>query len=75
VHDILWQSDFTVSVRQAEAYQVGRVFLVGDAAHIHSPLGARGMNLGIEDATLLARRIVNGGLDRYSAAGSYPEIF
>ena len=67
VHEVVWQSDFAVSHRQAETYNVGRVFLAGDAAHLHSPLGGRGMNLGIEDATILARRIVNGGLERYSA--------
>jgi len=66
VHDVIWQSDFPVSHRQAESYNIGRVFLAGDAAHIHSPLGARGMNMGIEDATILARKIVNGGLESYS---------
>lgn len=66
VHEVIWQSDFAVSHRQAETYRVGRVFLAGDAAHIHSPLGARGMNMGIEDATILAGRIVHGGLDRCS---------
>ena len=39
VKKIIWQTDFHVSHRQAEKYQVGRVFLAGDAAHIHSPMG------------------------------------
>ena len=39
---------------------VGRVFLAGDAAHVHSPVGARGMNLGIEDGTVLARKMIEG---------------
>ena len=42
------------------------MFLAGDAAHVHSPVGARGMNLGIEDGTVLARKMVQG-LERYSA--------
>ncbi|MER8960579.1 FAD-dependent monooxygenase [Mesorhizobium sp. M0701] len=41
---------FHIPVRQAPRYQTACVFLGGDAAHVHSPLGARGMNLGIEDA-------------------------
>lgn len=52
--DIYWRSDFQISHRIADALQVGRVCLAGDAAHIHSPLGARGMNLGIEDAYVFA---------------------
>ena len=47
---IRWQSDFTVSHRIADRLSVGRIALGGDAAHIHSPIGGRGMNLGIEDA-------------------------
>ena len=49
--------------RQAECYRVGQVFLAGDAAHVHSPLGALGMNTGIQDATNLGWKLaaeVNG---------------
>ena len=60
-----WRSDFRVSFRQAERYHEGRVFLCGDAAHVHSPIGARGMNMGIEDAVLLARLIVGGRIEEY----------
>jgi 2-polyprenyl-6-methoxyphenol hydroxylase-like FAD-dependent oxidoreductase len=63
----VWRSAFRISYRQVASYQVGRVFLAGDAAHVHSPVGARGMNLGIEDGTVLARKIVQGGLETYSA--------
>jgi 2-polyprenyl-6-methoxyphenol hydroxylase-like FAD-dependent oxidoreductase len=49
-----WRSDFHIAHRMVEAMTVGRVCLGGDAAHIHSPLGARGMNLGIEDAFVFA---------------------
>ncbi len=62
----VWQSDFATSHRIVESYGSGRVFLCGDAAHIHSPAGGRGMNLGIEDATVLADRICTGGLETYS---------
>lgn len=66
VSEVLWESTFNVSHRQAASYREGRAFLVGDAAHIHSPLGGRGMNMGIEDATLLARRIVEGNLEGFA---------
>lgn len=49
-----WQSDFRISHRMVERMTVGRICLAGDAAHIHSPIGARGMNLGIEDAFVYA---------------------
>ena len=68
VREVLWRADFTVSLRQVTRYQQGRCFLAGDAAHIHSPAGGRGMNLGIEDAVELARRIMDGGLEGYSEA-------
>ena len=51
---VLWRSEFHISHRIADKLAVGRVCLAGDAAHIHSPLGARGMNLGIEDAYVFA---------------------
>lgn len=56
---------FQISVRQVERYRLGCVFLAGDAAHCHSPVGGRGMNLGIADAADLARRITDGDLDGY----------
>ena len=62
------QSDtFHIPVRQADRYQAGGVFLGGDAAHVHSPVGARGMNLGIEDAFVFARRLAEGTLDGYTS--------
>ena len=62
------EARFTISVRQVARYQQGRVFLAGDAAHCHSPVGGRGMNLGIADAADLAGRFVAGGLEGYHAA-------
>ncbi|NBW07039.1 MAG: FAD-dependent monooxygenase [Caulobacteraceae bacterium] len=49
-----WQSAFKISHRMVERMSLGRIALAGDAAHIHSPIGARGMNLGIEDAFVFA---------------------
>jgi 2-polyprenyl-6-methoxyphenol hydroxylase-like FAD-dependent oxidoreductase len=62
------QSDtFHIPVRQADSYQRSGVFLGGDAAHVHSPIGARGMNLGIEDAFVFVRRLAEGTLDGYTS--------
>lgn len=45
-----WLSVYRVNVRMVESYRQGRVFLAGDAAHVHSPAGGQGMNTGIQDA-------------------------
>ncbi len=50
IDDPEWITGFRFHGRLAEHYRVGRVFLAGDAAHIHSPAGAQGMNMGIQDA-------------------------
>jgi 2-polyprenyl-6-methoxyphenol hydroxylase-like FAD-dependent oxidoreductase len=52
-----WSTRFLSERRQAERYRVGRVFLAGDAAHVHSPLGALGMNTGIQDAMNLGWKL------------------
>lgn len=62
-----WETDFKISYRQASTYQKDNIFLAGDAAHIHSPVGARGMNLGIEDACWLAWLIEQGRSSEYSS--------
>ena len=51
---IVWESRFRISHRMTPSMREGRVCLAGDAAHLHSPIGARGMNLGIEDAYVFA---------------------
>lgn len=48
--DPTWLTHFRLHHRQTASYRAGRVFLAGDAAHIHSPVGAQGMNTGIQDA-------------------------
>ena len=63
----VWASQFRINFRHVEPMAKGNVFLVGDAAHIHSPAGARGMNLGIEDACWLAWLIAEGREEEYSA--------
>lgn len=47
---IAWGSQFRVHHRIAERFRKGDIFLAGDAAHVHSPAGGQGMNLGIQDA-------------------------
>ena len=59
---------FRIPIRQATRYRVGRVYLAGDAAHCHSPVGGRGMNLGIADAADLASRIARDDVEGYEAA-------
>jgi len=53
-----WSSRFLSERRQARDYRVGRVFLAGDAAHVHSPLGGQGMNTGMQDAMNLGWKLV-----------------
>jgi 2-polyprenyl-6-methoxyphenol hydroxylase-like FAD-dependent oxidoreductase len=67
-----WRARFLSEHRQARHYRVGRVFLAGDAAHVHSPIGGQGMNTGIGDAFNLGWKLaqaVRGGdlsiLDSY----------
>ncbi|MDQ0349213.1 FAD-dependent oxidoreductase [Ancylobacter vacuolatus] len=57
LHDTLWSTSFRINERQVENYRVGRVFLAGDAAHVHSPAGGQGMNTGMQDAVNLAWKL------------------
>jgi rifampicin monooxygenase len=57
VHSPRFVSRFGNATRQAERYRAGRVFLAGDAAHTHPPLGGQGLNLGIQDAVNLGWKL------------------
>jgi 2-polyprenyl-6-methoxyphenol hydroxylase-like FAD-dependent oxidoreductase len=70
-----WLSRFSDTTRQAVAYRQGRVLLAGDAAHVHSPMGGQGLNLGVQDAANLGWKLAQvvrgtspeGLLDTYQA--------
>ena len=59
--------DFAISARQAKQYNRGSVYLAGDAAHVHPPVGGQGMNLGIADAWRFANYFAEGNLIRYAS--------
>ena len=70
----VWLAAFRINERKVRDYSKGRVFLAGDAAHIHSPAGGQGMNTGMQDAFNLAWKLAlviegaakPGLLDSYS---------
>jgi len=66
IKEVGWHSDFTVTFRHVDKMSHGQVFLAGDAAHVHSPAGARGMNTGIADAAWLAWLICEGRESDYN---------
>jgi 2-polyprenyl-6-methoxyphenol hydroxylase-like FAD-dependent oxidoreductase len=57
VHSPTWITRFTDMTRQAEAYRDRRVLLAGDAAHVHSPVGGQGLNIGVQDAVNLGWKL------------------
>jgi 2-polyprenyl-6-methoxyphenol hydroxylase-like FAD-dependent oxidoreductase len=57
LHDLTWRSSYRVNVRMVDRLRVGRVFLAGDAAHVHPIAGGLGMNSGIQDAYNLGWKI------------------
>ena len=69
-----WFSVFHVNERYASTFQQNRCFLVGDAAHIHSPVGAQGMNTGLQDSYNLAWKLamVIQGKSKASLLETYP---
>lgn len=75
VHDVTWLSRFSDMARQAASYRERRVLVAGDAAHVHSPVGGQGLNIGVQDAVNLGwklAQVVHGRspdslLDTYQA--------
>ncbi|KAA6221042.1 FAD-dependent oxidoreductase [Streptomyces albofaciens JCM 4342] len=57
MHDVRWTSRFHSDERQVPRYRVGRAFVAGDAAHVHSPAGGQGMNTGLQDAANLSWKL------------------
>src|SRR5215218_5315038 len=57
IHSPTWISRFTDMTRQAAAYRDRRVLLAGDAAHVHSPAGGQGLNIGVQDAVNLGWKL------------------
>jgi 2-polyprenyl-6-methoxyphenol hydroxylase-like FAD-dependent oxidoreductase len=57
IHDVTWLSRFSDAARQAATYRNRRVLVAGDAAHVHSPTGGQGLNLGVQDAVNLGWKL------------------
>lgn len=67
VHNPSWISRFSDMTRQAATYRKGRIVLAGDAAHVHSPDGGQGLNIGLHDAVNLGWKLAR------VAAGTAPD--
>ncbi|MET9564948.1 FAD-dependent monooxygenase [Streptomyces tauricus] len=68
MHDARWMSRFHSDERQVPAYRVDRVFLAGDAAHVHTPAGGQGLNTGLQDAANLSWKLA-AAIDGYAGEG------
>src|SRR4029079_7173634 len=73
IHNLTWITRFTDTARQAANYRTGRVLLAGDAAHVHSPVGGQGLNIGVQDAVNLGWKLaqVVGGTAPESLLDTY----
>jgi 2-polyprenyl-6-methoxyphenol hydroxylase-like FAD-dependent oxidoreductase len=76
IFDPIWLSGFRINGRKVETYRHGRVFVAGDAAHVHSPAGGQGMNTGMQDAFNLAWKlalVIRGTCDDHLLDSYSPE--
>ena len=67
IHSVSWASAYTMNARLADRYRTGRVFLVGDAAHVHPPTGGQGLNTSVQDSYNLGWKlaaVIGGAPDR-----------
>jgi 2-polyprenyl-6-methoxyphenol hydroxylase-like FAD-dependent oxidoreductase len=70
LHDLSWSTVWRPNIRLAERFRDGRVFIAGDAAHVHPPTGGQGLNTGVQDAYNLGWKLADGTpelLDSYEA--------
>ncbi|KAH7883312.1 FAD binding domain-containing protein [Phlebopus sp. FC_14] len=68
-----WISEFRPNIRMADKFGVGRIFVAGDAAHVHSPTGGQGLNSSVQDASNIAWKValVHKGLSPSSLLETY----
>lgn len=68
INEVFLSDTFTISLKRVQHYGEGRIWIAGDAAHVHSPVGGMGMNLGMEDAADFVATLT-GGASKSDFAG------